>query len=71
MPQLLYGKIIRATKDDIGEIKLPTTSETDWARICFSKGYAVWLNAEQFKGLMSQGIEILPQLTFENKDVEA
>jgi hypothetical protein len=39
-------------------------------RLCFGKGHEVWMNSEQFKSVMAQGVDILPQVTFENKDIE-
>jgi hypothetical protein len=69
MPQVIYEKILAIRQDDKVEVKMPKKGETDWVRICFGKGHEVWMNSEQFKTLMAQGVEILPQLTFENKDV--
>jgi len=39
-------------------------------RLCFGKGHEVWMISEQFKSVMAQGVDILPQVTFENKDTE-
>jgi hypothetical protein len=71
MPQVPHGKILAIRQEDAVEVKMPTNGETDWVRICFGKGHEVWMNSEQFKSLMADGVEILPQLTFENKDVES
>ena len=70
MPQLLRGKILAIRQKDTVEVKMPKNGETDWVRIAFGDGHEAWMNSEQFKSLMAQGVEILPKLTFEDKDVE-
>src|SRR5690348_6859989 len=69
MPQLLREKIFAVRREDKVEVRMPKNGQTDWVHLAFGEGYEAWLSAEQFKSLMSQGAEVLLQLTFENKDV--